>query len=196
VAVLDPAIRATVGGMRHFAASVEDLSAWTAQPRTVLILENKETGYAITGDHLGTVAFHGHGFSVLNYARIPWVRTGATVIYWGDIDGPGLEFISDLRGLGVPARTILTDTATLDAFCHLAVNGTAPVRRELPNLQPGERDLYARLTAHAAATGTGILLEQERIPWSHAYPHLSAAIGNGSDRQAETVSATEFPQIA
>ena len=126
VAVLDPAIRAAVGGMRHFAASVEDLSAWTAQPRTVIILENKETGYAITADHPGTVAFHGHGFSVLNYARIPWVRTAADVIYWGDIDGPGLEFVSDLRGHGIPARTILTDTATLDAYRHLAVPGTTP----------------------------------------------------------------------
>ena len=36
VAVLDPAIRAAAGGMRHFAASVEDLSAWTARPRTVI----------------------------------------------------------------------------------------------------------------------------------------------------------------
>lgn len=184
VAVLDPAIRAAVGGMRHFAASVEDLSSWTAQPRTVIILENKETGYAITDDHPGTVAFHGHGFSVLNYARIPWVRTAAAVIYWGDIDGPGLEFVSDLRRLGVPAQTILTDTATLDEFRHLAVDGAAPARRELPNLEPGELDLYAQLTAHAAATGSGILLEQERIPWDHAYQHLAAAIGGRSSGPA------------
>jgi hypothetical protein len=181
VAVLDPAIRAAAGGMRHFAASVEDLSTWTARPRTVIILENKETGYAITADYPGAVAFHGHGFSVLNYARIPWLRTAATVIYWGDIDGPGLEFLSDLRGHGIPARTILTDTATLDAFRHVAVIGAAPARRGLPNLEPPERDLYNHLAAHAAATGTGILLEQERIPWDHAYGHLATAIDGGSD---------------
>jgi hypothetical protein len=176
VAVLDPAIRAAVGGMRHFAASVEDLSAWTARPGTVIILENKETGYAITDDHRDTVAFHGHGFSVLNYARIPWVRAAATVIYWGDIDGPGLEFVNDLRDLGVPAQTILTDTATLDQFRHLAIDGAVPGRRELPHLEAGEQDLYAQLADHAAATGSGILLEQERIPWNHAYQHLAAAI--------------------
>jgi hypothetical protein len=28
-----------------------------------------------------------------------------------EIDGPGLEFLSDLRGHGIPARTILTDTS-------------------------------------------------------------------------------------
>jgi hypothetical protein len=53
-----------------------------------------------------------------------------------DIDGPGLEFLSDLRGHGIPARTILTDTATLDAFRHLAIAGTAPARRELPTSNP------------------------------------------------------------
>lgn len=192
VAVLDPAIRAALGGMRHFAASVEDLSTWTTRPRTVIILENKETGYAITGDHPGAVAFHGHGFSVLNYARVPWVRAAAAVIYWGDIDGPGLEFLSDLRGYGIAARTILTDTATLDAFRHLAIAGTAPARRELPHLEPAERDLYDHLAAHAAATGTGILLEQERIPWHHAYEHLVTAV-NGDRGPRRSRAADEDP---
>jgi hypothetical protein len=44
------------------------------QPRTIVILENKETGYAITDDHAGNVVLHGHGFSVVNYARITWAR--------------------------------------------------------------------------------------------------------------------------
>lgn len=177
VTVLDPAIRAGIGGMRHLAASVEDLSAWDARPRTVIILENKETAYAIPGDHPGTVVFHGHGFSVLNYARISWVRTAPAVIYWGDIDGPGLEFVSNLRHHGIPARTVLTDTATLDAYRHLAIDGTPPDRREPPHLTPAEQDLHSRLAAHHAAAGTGLLLEQERIPWDHAWRHLAAAIG-------------------
>lgn len=186
VTVLDPAIRAGVGGMRHLAASVEDLSAWDARPRVVVILENKETAYAIDGDHPGVVVFHGHGFNVLNYARIGWVRMAPAAIYWGDIDGPGLEFVSNLRGHGIPARTVLTDTATLDAYRHLAVDG-APPGREPPRLTPAERDLHARLTAHHAAAGTGLLLEQERIPWDHAWPRLAAAIGT-DDREAAPAS--------
>jgi hypothetical protein len=50
IAVLDPEMRSMVGGLHHFAASVEDLNASGLRPRTVVILENKETGYAITGD--------------------------------------------------------------------------------------------------------------------------------------------------
>lgn len=62
------------GAWTEIAASVEDLNAWSAQPRTVVILENKETSYAITDDHPCTTVLHGHGFSVVNYARITWAR--------------------------------------------------------------------------------------------------------------------------
>ncbi len=34
--------------MRHFAASIDDLNGWPTRPSTVVILENKETGYALT----------------------------------------------------------------------------------------------------------------------------------------------------
>ena len=176
VAVLDYELRSRLGGMRHFAASVEDLSLWTKQPRTIIILENKETGYAITDDHAGTVVLHGHGFSVVNYARITWARNARTVIYWGDIDAPGLQFVSDLRGLGLAVRTILTDIATLKKYQHLATNGATPQRTELPHLTPGEQALYSHLANHAATHGSWLLLEQERIPWSHAYPVLAEAI--------------------
>src|SRR6266700_6692542 len=176
VVVLDQHLRSRLGGMRHFAASVDDLNAWTVQPRTVIILENKETGYAITDDHRGTVVLHGHGFSVVNYARITWARSARTVIYWGDIDAPGLQFVSDLRGLGLAVRTILTDVATLKKYQHLATNGAAPQRTELPHLTPGEQALYSHLANHAATHGTWLLLEQERIPWSYAYPVLAEAI--------------------
>ena len=50
--------------MRHLAASVEDLNGGSTAPTPYVILENKETGYAITDDHPGTVVLHGQGFSV------------------------------------------------------------------------------------------------------------------------------------
>ena len=126
VAVLDPSLRAQLAGMRHLAASVEDLNRWEHRPDTVVILENKETGYAITDDHPGTVVLHGQGFSVACYARIGWVRTARIVIYWGDIDAPGLQFVNDLRGHGITVSTILMDTATLHRFRHLAADGAGP----------------------------------------------------------------------
>ncbi len=179
VVVLDQHLRSRLGGMRHFAASVEDLNAWSAPPRTVLILENKETGYAITDDHPGTVVLHGHGFSVVNYARITWVRNAHALIYWGDIDAAGLQFVNDMRSLGLAVQTILTDLGTLEKYRHLAIEGAPPQRTGLPLLTPSEQDLYAHLAQQAAAHGTWPLLEQERIPWSDAYPLLAEAIAFG-----------------
>lgn len=191
VAVLDPALRAQAGGMRHFAASVDDLNTWRHDvPLTVVILENKETGYAITGDHPGTVVLHGQGFSVAAYARIHWVRDAATVIYWGDLDLPGLQFLSDLRGLGVAARSILTDLATLHRYRHLAVDGAGPQRASIPHLTRDEQELHAYLARHAAAHDGGLLLEQERIPWPDACQALTEAIRRASlhDRQGPEAS--------
>lgn len=176
VAVLDPSLRVQLAGMRHLAASVEDLNRWEQRPHTIVILENKETGYAITDDHPGTVVLHGQGFSVACYARIGWVRTARTVIYWGDIDAPGLQFVNDLRGHGIDVNTILMDTPTLHRFRHLAAEGAGPQRSTLPNLTDTEQELYVYLTEYAATHGTGLLVEQERIPWQHSYHSLTTAM--------------------
>ncbi|WHT22655.1 DUF3322 domain-containing protein [Crossiella sp. CA-258035] len=177
VNVCDAGLRVQFAGMRHFAATVADLNWWPRPPSAVVILENKETGFAVTDDHPGLVVLHGHGFHVEQYARISWVRSARQVLYWGDLDVPGLQFVSDLRGHGVPARTILTDTGTLDRYRHLAVVGALPQRTTAPpGLSPPEQELYARLTAYAAEHGTGLLLEQERVPWPVAYAALKDAL--------------------
>ncbi|SFB53664.1 hypothetical protein SAMN05216266_11783 [Amycolatopsis marina] len=181
VALLDPALRAQLAGMRHLAASVEDLNRWQHVPSTVVILENKETGYAITEDHTDVVVLHGHGFSVSYYAQIAWVRTARRVIYWGDIDAPGLQFVNDLRGYGIAVNTTLMDMTTLEEFRHLSVDGAGPQRKSLPHLTDTEQQLYEHLVDHAANHDNGLLLEQERIPWPHAHRALATAIGSAHD---------------
>jgi hypothetical protein len=46
----------------------------------------------------------------------------------------------------------------------------------VPHLTRGEQKLYTWLADYAAAHDTGLLLEQERIPWQAAYPVLARAI--------------------
>jgi hypothetical protein len=194
VTVLDPVLRAQFAGMRHFAATVEDLNRWPEHPTQVLILENKETAFAITDDHERTVVLHGHGFHVDQYARITWVRHAERVIYWGDIDAPGLQFVSDLRGLGIPTQTVLTDTATLRRYQRLAVEGALPQRTATPPyLTTTERDLYEYLAAYAAQRGTGLLLEQERLPWQEAYPTLRDFMLRQSDENSLTSAVNSSP---
>lgn len=172
VAVLDPQIRAHLGGMRHFAAGIDDLNLWSRRPHTVVILENKETGYALTDDLADVVVLHGEGFSVLHYARIDWVRTAAEILYWGDIDAAGLQFVNDLRRYGIDATTMLMNCETLDRFIDLVVEGAGPQRRTLPHLHADEQKLYRYLVEYADSNPSGLLLEQERIPWNYAYPVL------------------------
>lgn len=176
VAVLCPALRRQVGGMRHFAASVDDLNRWDRIPRIVVILENKETGYAITDDHPGVVVLHGEGFDVTSYGRIGWVRAANAVVYWGDIDLPGLHFLNDLRALGVDTHSILMDVTTLHRFRPLAVDGAALIRATTPHLTNDETALYATLAEYARTHPQGLLLEQERIPWPYAYGMLRSTI--------------------
>ncbi len=175
IAVLCPALRKQIGGMRHLAASIDDLNAWDNQPDLVVIIENKETAYALTTDHPGMIVLHGEGFDVATYARITWVYTAAKVVYWGDIDLPGLHFLDDLRAYGVSAHSILMDLPTLTRFRHLAVEGAAPFRNDVPHLDRAGRALYDYLVDHARTTGRGLLLEQERIPWMHAKTALLTA---------------------
>jgi hypothetical protein len=65
---------------------------------------------------------------------------------------------------------------TLDRFIHLAVEGAGPQRRTLPHLQDDEQDLYQYLVDYADRNPSGLLLEQERIPWDYAYPILLAGL--------------------
>ncbi len=183
VTVCDPQLRHQLAGMRHLAAPVDDLNRWPHHPTTVVILENKETAFAVQDDHLGTVILHGHGFFVDQYARIIWVRDAERIIYWGDIDIPGLQFVSDLRGHGIPATTILTDTTVLDRYQHLLVEGAMPQRNSTPpHLRDHERRLYNHLVEHATEHGRGLLLEQERIPWDDAYPQFIDALRQEGSR--------------
>lgn len=192
VAVLCPVLRTQIGGMRHFAGSIDDLNSWPGRPTIVLIIENKETAYALTEDMPGVVVLHGEGFDVASYARIGWARTAATVIYWGDLDLAGLHFLNDLRSYGLPAKSIMTNLPTFTRFRHLAVVGAALHRHDVPHLDANERELYEHLRDHAKTTGQGILLEQERIPWEHARVEIYAVAS--IDQPYDSLSGPEVPR--
>jgi len=177
VTLLDPALRAQFAGMRTFAATIDDLNRWREQPSQVLILNNRETAFAITNNHKRTAVLYGHDFHAGPYARINWVWTAERIVYWGDIDTASLQFVSDLRALGIPVRTVLTDTGTLHRYRRLAVEGELPRRNTAPpHITDAERELYERLAAYSAEHGTGLLLEQERLPWQEVYPTLTSSL--------------------
>jgi hypothetical protein len=156
--------------VHNFSVSLDGFSAGADQ--------SQKAPFGHAGDRLvrwftGTRSFH---VTTGQEGGSTGIRNAPQVIYWGDIDAPGLQFVSDLRGLGIAAHTVLMNLATLERYRHLAVTGAGPARHELPNLKSPEQQLYAHLVQYAADHGAGLLLEQERIPWIHAYQELTDAI--------------------
>jgi len=92
---LDPRLRREVGGLSLLQASPEEAARLTWAVRSVLIVENLTTGWALE-DLPDTVAIVGRGYAVGALAGLPWM-CAARVGYWGDIDTHGFGILSSFR---------------------------------------------------------------------------------------------------
>jgi hypothetical protein len=84
-------------------------------------VENVEPGHTLAADLAGVALIHGLGAGAPILASLNWITTASEVLYWGDIDRAGLAIVASVRRAGIPARTVLMDEATLDAYptsCH------------------------------------------------------------------------------
>ena len=171
--VLDPALRARVGGLGDLTVPIGDLERLDLAPRHVVIVENLQTGLALD-DLPSTVAFMALGYGVDAIARLHWL-CNADCLYWGDIDTHGFSILSRLRAQLPAVRSMFMDEATLLAHRPLwtseASQHAAP---ELPHLDPAEQAVYRSLKQHAL--GPSVRLEQERIAWDIAWPALVDAL--------------------
>jgi len=71
--ILDPALRAMVGGLGDIAAPWDAVAGLNLPVRRVVIVENLATGLALA-DLPGTVVFMARGYSVEPFADIAWIR--------------------------------------------------------------------------------------------------------------------------
>ena len=166
--VLDPRLRP--GGLRDVTAPVDQLATLRLDGlQTVLIVENLESLLALP-DVEGAVAFHGGGYRAHRIAVLPWAST-ARVIYWGDLDTHGFAILNRVRSAGLDARSVLMDTATLEAHRDQWVSEPKPFRGELELLTTQERRTFDLLAEH----GT-VRLEQERIDWGYAWERLAQLV--------------------
>ncbi len=171
--VLDPALRARVGGLGDLTVPIDDLERLDFAPRHVVIVENLQTGLALD-DLPSTVAFMALGYGVDTIARLHWLRN-ADCLYWGDIDTHGFSILSRLRAQLPAVRSMLMDEATLLAHRPLWTSEASQhAASELPHLDPAEQAVYRTLKLHAL--GPSVRLEQERIAWNVAWPALIDAL--------------------
>jgi len=178
---LDPDHRAA-GRRWHDSASVGDAMRPAYHPRAVIITENKDTAVGFP-PVAGGISVEGSGTGGSTPAAIGWLRDCPTIIYWGDMDGDGLNILHQYRTAGLAVRSILMDVPTYDVYAEFGtdydVKGTlikVSTRRNLLELTAGERELYDRLTD---PTWTGYRrIEQERIPLAVARAAVQAVLEN------------------
>jgi hypothetical protein len=189
--ILCEQMRQQLGGAGDIEAPVEDLAGLGLQPRTVLIVENLETGLALP-PLPGVVAFMKLGHSIGLLENIRWAHDAPRHVYWGDIDTHGLAILARARLLFPRVQSLLMDEATLLAHRELWVR--EPVQSsagQLAGLTPQELDLFKALKDHRWSPG--VRLEQERLDWPTVLSALGKVLGQtvaGSESAQEISVAT------
>lgn len=170
--VLDQALRARVGGVGDITAPVEDLAGLNLPVSHVFIVENLQTGLAMS-DIPGAVVFMRLGYNVDVLARLPWLAS-AKCIYWGDLDTHGFAILHRARSYIPELQSVLMDEDTLLRHKALWVDESAQhPATELKLLTEEEQQLYRDLKQQR--WGQNVRLEQERIDWATAWGTLQCS---------------------
>lgn len=174
IRILDPVLRAAIGGLGDVTAPVNELAQLNLRARHVLVIENLQTGLALA-DLPGAVAIMGLGYAVHMLTALPWLGD-ARCWYWGDIDTHGFAILNSARGVLPHIESLLMDEQTL--LRHRALWSVEPMQAgtsELTALSGAEADLYGKLKDNQF--GQNIRLEQERIDWVLAWQVIIEAVG-------------------
>ena len=169
------------GGRRHDVVTEGDVDTLAYPPRVVVVCENRENAQSFAAVP-GGVAVEGDGNGPGLLADLAWVREARPLWYWGDLDARGFEILHGYRAAGLPARALLMDHATFERWEHLGVTHdelgaeiTARPPRELPLLEPAERELYRALCS--ADWSRPRRLEQEYVQVTEA---AAVVLGSGA----------------
>ena len=171
--VLDQSLRAHVGGVGDITSPVDDLAGISWPVSHVFIVENLQTGLAMS-DMPGAVVFMRLGYNVDVLARLPWLAS-AKCIYWGDLDTHGFAILHRARSYIPELQSVLMDEETLLRHKALWVDEAAQhSAAELTLLTKDEQQLYRDLKQQR--WGQNVRLEQERIDWTTAWNVLQGSL--------------------
>lgn len=173
IRILDPELRARLGGLGDISAPCEEMASVGIRPKNVFVVENLQTGLAFD-DLPGAVVIMRLGYAVDVLGQLPWLQQ-AQCIYWGDIDTHGFAILNRARTYIAELKTVLMDEATLMRHRDLWVEEKAQhACTELPLLTRTEQRLYQSIKGHV--WGQQVRLEQERIRWDVAWDAIQASI--------------------
>jgi hypothetical protein len=171
--VLDPELRARLGGLGDISAPCEEVASIGIRPKNVFVVENLQTGLAFD-DLPGAVVIMRLGYAVDVLGQLPWLQQ-AQCIYWGDIDTHGFAILNRARTYIPSLKTVLMDESTLMSHRDLWVEEKDQhSSTELPLLTSTEQKLYQSIKGNA--WDQQVRLEQERIRWDVAWNAIQASI--------------------
>ena len=159
--VLDPQLRAGLGGLSDFSAEPGVLAALRWHPRVVIVCENLQCAYSF-GDIEGAVVIAKQGYAVDVLSRLPWLAS-ARILYWGDLDTHGFAILNRFRSHFPRAESILMDETVLLGNRALWASEPDQNLQSLSLLTEPEQAVLD--TLRSSAYGPSVRLEQERIPW-------------------------------
>ena len=164
--ILDPALRAGVGGLGDITAPVEEIATLILPVQCAYVVENLQTCLAFD-DLPGTVVLMGQGYRVDSLTDIKWLQNVDT-IYWGDIDTHGFAILSRARSFLPHLKSLLMDEETLLRHKTLWVEEKQQHPADvLTNLTENEQSVYCGLIQNQ--WGYNVRLEQERISWVRSW---------------------------
>ncbi len=159
--VLDPAL--AVAGLTDLTVPVSEFAKLDTAASRVFIVENEITGLAFP-EFTDSLLIFGGGYAIDRLATSRWLHSRA-VVYWGDIDTHGYAILNRLRTLLPQTNSLLMNRETLLAHRALWSCEAAPQIADLHHLNAVEQELYDDIRFDHL--GSGIRLEQERIPFSY-----------------------------
>jgi hypothetical protein len=158
-------------GMPKTELAAIGLSALKKRPSALLVIENLQTGLAISSAVPGIPVVCGMGFGATRLAELPWIKE-VPIYYFGDLDVHGLAILSVFRKVAPQTTSFLMDRKTFQRYGLFSVKdptkppfSTAPI-----GLTDEEAFLYETLLR------TGQRLEQERIPLDFVFSELKKCI--------------------
>lgn len=174
IAILDPDLRAHVGGLRDLTAPVEEIADLGLSPKCVFLVENIQTGLAFD-DLKSAIVIMGLGYRVNVVQNLRWTEQAAA-LYWGDIDTHGFAILASARGCLPQLESMMMNEIVLLQQRQLCVEENEQHGAEsLPSLTDEELHVYRALKQQT--WGFHLRLEQERIPWPEAWSAIEAAHG-------------------
>lgn len=157
------------------------LSALKKRPSALLVIENLQTGLAISSAVPGIPIVCGMGFGVIRLAGLPWIKE-VPVYYFGDLDVHGLAILSAFRKIAPQTTSFLMDRKTFKRYSLFSVKD--PTKPQFSAASIGLTDEEAFL--YETLLRTGRRLEQERIPLDFVFSELKKVLTKRSEEGIST----------